>query len=444
MLGYTLHYLLAKLAPTAPVGSLDYCAPTLVRLILADVFGEAADKKEVDAIANSMTEARSTLSYSSAELLASLVCFVPTVNLLIPPIHRAADEAGGQDSLKVANKTRELLRRCSQGLAMNPSVGLQPLCVYAGGLLEAHLPPRPILAGGSNGGGGGGAAGAGHGGAPAPAGDGGLAKRKRRAAPVDSVLRPSVEEGVTSGGGGGPLSQELLGFALSLLLHALRKSRIDPNDEAQLALMEPFLPQLQRAMRCDDDAVVSLALRSLSAMLRLPIPSLPTHATALLDRTFGLLKRSANFRPLSELVGVCVKVLTALLRKPPRDAAAGASAGPAAPTAAATTDLDGGDALEEGGGLLALAQGSDGLAPDRLAGGGARLSEPQLRWLLGFVSIHLDDSTMQPSLFGLLRTILVRLLAHSSPPLANTPIPPRRTPACAAEPLPPGSLFRRF
>lgn len=251
--------------------------------------------------------------------------------------------------------------------------------------------------------------------------------RKRHAAPVDSVLRPQVEDGVTSGGGGGPLSQELLGFALSLLLQALRKSKIDPDDPAQLELMEPFLPQLQRAMRCDDDAVVALALRSLSAMLRLPIRSLPAHATVLLDRTLGLLKRSANFRPLSELVGVCVKVLTALLRKPPRDTAAdaahatatggGAAAGfsnaPGAggeTVAAADADVAGGDVLEggDGGGLLTPAQGGDGLPPDRMAGGGARLAEPQLRWLLNFVSIHLDDSTMQPSLFGLMRTILVR------------------------------------
>ena len=46
VLGFTLHYLLAKLVPTIEIGSLDYCAPTLNRIILADVFGEAADKKE--------------------------------------------------------------------------------------------------------------------------------------------------------------------------------------------------------------------------------------------------------------------------------------------------------------------------------------------------------------------------------------------------------------
>jgi len=63
-------------------------------------------------------------------------------------------------------------------------------------------------------------------------------------------------------------------------------------------------------MRCDDDAVVATALRVLGGMLHLPIPSLPAHASVLLDRTMTLLKRSANFRPLSELVGVCVKVNT--------------------------------------------------------------------------------------------------------------------------------------
>ena len=42
-----------------------------------------------------------------------------------------------------ANRARELLRRCGTGLATNPSVTLQPLCVYSNGLLAMHLPPKP-------------------------------------------------------------------------------------------------------------------------------------------------------------------------------------------------------------------------------------------------------------------------------------------------------------
>ena len=53
------------------------------------VAGEAAEKREVDAIANSMKEARATQSYRSFELLASVVSFAPHVNLLVLPLHQA-------------------------------------------------------------------------------------------------------------------------------------------------------------------------------------------------------------------------------------------------------------------------------------------------------------------------------------------------------------------
>ena len=128
----------------------------------------------------------------------------------------------------MANKARELFRRCAQGLATNPTIALQPLCVYSSGLLTSHLPPKPEGAGPQ----------LGQDSFPAPVP---AAKRQRHAAPVDSVLRPAVEEGVTSGGGSGPLSQELLAFALTLLLGALRRARIDARNAAVMALLEPCL-----------------------------------------------------------------------------------------------------------------------------------------------------------------------------------------------------------
>jgi len=102
-----------------------------------------------------------------------------------------------------------------------------------------------------------------------------------------------------------------------------------------------------------------------------------------------------------------LQVLTALLRKPPRaieaaHAATLAAEAAAAQDAAATVDVgygagvDGdGDGEGDGGGELTTAQGGTGGSTHLLAGGGARLGEAQLRWLLNFVSVHLDDNTMQ-------------------------------------------------
>ena len=39
-------------------------------------------------------------------------------------------------------------------------------------------------------------------------------------------------------------------------------------------------------------------------------------------------------------------------------------------------------------------------------GGGAKMSEAQLRWLVSFLSVHLEDVTVQNALFALLRVIL--------------------------------------
>jgi U3 small nucleolar RNA-associated protein 20 len=79
VLGYSVHHLLGKLVPTVQPGELDYCAPSLVKILLEDIFGEAAEKKEIDEIASSMKEARATRSFSSFQLLASVVQFAPNV-----------------------------------------------------------------------------------------------------------------------------------------------------------------------------------------------------------------------------------------------------------------------------------------------------------------------------------------------------------------------------
>ena len=62
-------------------------------------------------------------------------------------------------------------------------------------------------------------------------------------------------------------------------------------------------------MRSDADGVVSLALRTLSALVPFQLPSLPQHAPALLEHAMALLRRAADFAATSEVVGICLKVI---------------------------------------------------------------------------------------------------------------------------------------
>ena len=410
---------------------------------MEDLFGEAAEKKEVEEIATAMKEARATKSYSSFQLIASVTSFVPNINMLIPPIHAALIAApGGHDSLKNVSVARELLRHAALGLAANPGVELQPLCIYVRGLLITHLPPLKAAKSGA------GATGAAAGGGSTVAAPVAL---------VGSVRQPATEPGVTSGSGRNPLAHELLAFGVSLLLSALRRSCFSPADPHHLALLEPLLPLLQRAMRADSDAVVSLSLRTVGALMSYPMPSLPEHSTALLERTLAILKRAASAKG-SELVSIGVKVVIALLRKPPavrgggagkapdRRKRKGADAGLEGGEGGGNRDgdgaVDGDDGSDEGAdGAESAAErglevgGGDGMDEDegeddeeededddgdgygggsvaaklrRKVGGGARLNESQLRWLITFVSVHLDDALLQSSLFGLLRVIFGR------------------------------------
>ena len=238
-------------------------------MLLADLFGEAADKKEVEEIATAMKEARVTKSYNSFELLASVIGFVPNINLLVPPIHQAVAAAtGGSDSLKNVNIARDLLRHAALGLAVNASVELQPLCIYVRGMLLTHLPPKggPSKLGtgpsklGTPSGGPAAKAGAVVGGTEgdqltepkgkkrvAPVGSVQLTepKGKKRIAPVGSVLQPLTEPGVTSGSGRNPLAHELSAFAVGMLMSALKRGRFEHHEPTHLALLEPLLPLLQ-------------------------------------------------------------------------------------------------------------------------------------------------------------------------------------------------------
>ena len=425
------------------------CLPHQV--LLADLFGEAADKKEVEEIATAMKEARVTKSYNSFELLASVIGFVPNINLLVPPIHQAVAAAtGGSDSLKNVSIARDMLRHAALGLAVNASVELQPLCIYVRGMLLTHLPPK----GGTS------KLGTPKGGPPAKPGAvvGGAEgdrltepKGKKRVAPVGSVLQPMTEPGVTSGSGRNPLAHELSAFAVGMLLSALKRGRFEHHEPTHLALLEPLLPLLQRAMRSDSDPVVSLSLRTVGLLMAYPIPSLPVHATALLERTLQILKRAASSQG-TELVSIGVKVVTALLRKPPRPrgAVSGGGGGGGGGTrtgkgAKANRAVDE-EVVEEGGGEEGEDEGEEhfeiegeetlpgveAAEPRRMVGGGANLNESQLRWLITFVSVHLDDAVLQGSLFGLLR-VRAPLSVHSpawpramsalSPALHLSPLP---------------------
>lgn len=69
----------------------------------------------------------------------------------------------------------------------------------------------------------------------------------------------------------------LVGFALGLLHSSLKKGTLGGQSPAALALLDPMLPLLVRALRSRHANSVSLALKCLAFLIRLPLPGTPLH-----------------------------------------------------------------------------------------------------------------------------------------------------------------------
>ncbi len=67
----------------------------------------------------------------------------------------------------------------------------------------------------------------------------------------------------------------LVDFALGLLHTGLKKGNLGGQSPAALALLDPMLPLLVRALGSRHVNSVSLALKCLAFLIRLPLPSMP-------------------------------------------------------------------------------------------------------------------------------------------------------------------------
>lgn len=72
----------------------------------------------------------------------------------------------------------------------------------------------------------------------------------------------------------------LVDFALGLFHSGLKKGNLGGQSPAALALLDPMLPLLIRALRSRHANSVSLALKCLSFLVRLPLPGEPKSTTS--------------------------------------------------------------------------------------------------------------------------------------------------------------------
>jgi len=117
VLSYTLHSILLAVIPEFGQGSLDHCLPSIVAIIMDDIFGVTGQEKDATEYTTTMKEIKSSKSQDSMELISKTASVSHLVEL-IHPLHALLLQ---KVDLKMAHKIDTLLTRISTGLLQNPS-----------------------------------------------------------------------------------------------------------------------------------------------------------------------------------------------------------------------------------------------------------------------------------------------------------------------------------
>lgn len=144
MLFYSLHHLLSAMREslTKERGCLDQLAGPLAALLLEDVLGATAAKKEVQKLQATLKEARSTKSFHTFALLAELISFPapdwsgaePFEGLMQPVV----DMLQFARRKKEVGKLRQVLDRVLEGLCANTSAESASVLAYAYSLVAQN------------------------------------------------------------------------------------------------------------------------------------------------------------------------------------------------------------------------------------------------------------------------------------------------------------------
>ncbi|PQE11527.1 hypothetical protein CJF31_00011053 [Rutstroemia sp. NJR-2017a BVV2] len=117
VLSYTMHSMLVATTPEYAPGDLDYCLPSIVAIIMDDIFGVIGQEKDAEEYTSKMKEVKSSKSHDSMELIAKTA----TLSRLTDLVHPIRVLLKEKLNIRMVRKIDELLNRISTGLLKNPA-----------------------------------------------------------------------------------------------------------------------------------------------------------------------------------------------------------------------------------------------------------------------------------------------------------------------------------
>ncbi|KAK1757929.1 small subunit processome component 20 [Echria macrotheca] len=126
VLSHTLHSILLVSIPAFPQGSLDYCLPSIMAIIMDDIFGVAGQEKDAEEYVSQMKEVKSSKSQDSMELITKNAS-IRRLGDLTSPLQSLLME---KLDIRTARKVDELLLRITKGLLENPAAASRDALVF--------------------------------------------------------------------------------------------------------------------------------------------------------------------------------------------------------------------------------------------------------------------------------------------------------------------------
>ncbi|KAF4123929.1 U3 small nucleolar RNA-associated protein 20 [Geosmithia morbida] len=126
VLSYTVHSILVAVIPGFEPGDLDYCIPSIVNVIMDDIFGVIGQEKDAEGYITQMKEVKSSKSQDSMELVANNA----SITRLIDLVHPLQALLMQKVDLKMIRKIDILLGRISTGLLRNRAAESRDTLVF--------------------------------------------------------------------------------------------------------------------------------------------------------------------------------------------------------------------------------------------------------------------------------------------------------------------------
>ncbi|KAL9615228.1 MAG: hypothetical protein Q9167_000322 [Letrouitia subvulpina] len=277
VLSYTVHSILVAAVPIFGLGSLDYCLPQIVSIIMDDIFGATGHEKDAEDYISKMKEVKSSKSFDSMELVAK-VASAENFSLLIQPLQMLLQQ---KLDLRTIQKADELLRRIGVGLICNEAAQSRKVLIFCHEIIrEAYEMSRGINDTAVN--------------------------------PDHRTKRFLINFGGASKSGVGTSTSsynyKFIRFGLDVLRSVLHKHDM-LRTQANLA---GFMPIIGDALIDPNEEIQISVLRLLTTIIQVPSPQIDEHSGIYIAESVKIIKISGSMN--AEIAQAALKLVSSILR----------------------------------------------------------------------------------------------------------------------------------